>query len=174
MPRDPAYRVMAEMWGPIETWRHCCFWCEAPILRWGGRSSIGGILHHDDGDHSNNDPRNIIPMHRGCHSAYHHEIEPEKFPTWRVTRAGADFVAVGRRLNDSLTHEQRVANGTKSWQTRGEEGRTRAGAVVRARWANPDYKERVAAAVKAGINHERAVAAAYKAWGTKRSRKAAS
>jgi hypothetical protein len=173
---DPAYKVMTGIWGSVKTWRLHCFWCEAPIVLWGGRSGqhySSDHHHRDEALHA--DPQNIIPMHRSCHVAHHHSLESHKYPKWNVTRSTASVIAGGQRLNANLTHEQRVTNGRKSWDTRGDEGQARSGALVKQRWMNPTYKMRVSSAVKAGQarrSQEERSAAAHKAWATKRARQA--
>jgi hypothetical protein len=38
-------------------------------------------LHHNDGDHDNNNPRNLTPSHSTCHKTHHaHEV----FRAWRA------------------------------------------------------------------------------------------
>ena len=72
-------------------------------------------------------------------------------------------------MNANLSHDQRVVNGRKSWETRGAEGRARAGAIVKERWADPEYKERIAAALKVSRTPEQRTASAKKAWATRRA-----
>lgn len=50
------------------------------------RTGDSPILHHADGNHGNNDPRNLAPVHVRCHNQIHHQgvsrsrATPE--PTW--------------------------------------------------------------------------------------------
>lgn len=157
--RDPAYDVLVDELGPIDTWRLSCFWCEGAIRTWRGSRRDCGMLHHADGVHGNNALGNIIPMHNECHVAYHHSVEPEKYAT--------------------LTREQRVANARKFWDSQGgDEARARYSAQSRQRWSDPEYKAKVSARISEGRRssntHEQRVAATHKAWETRRARKAAS
>jgi 5-methylcytosine-specific restriction endonuclease McrA len=52
---------------------HKCAYCGKPIE---ADSDISGattlVIHHLDGDRKNNDPKNLVAMHRGCHTRKHH------------------------------------------------------------------------------------------------------
>jgi hypothetical protein len=64
-------QVFAEAYGPFP---HDCHFCGEPVLPW---SEVADdewkwkpLIHHEDGDHSNNDSANLRPAHWGCHSSH--------------------------------------------------------------------------------------------------------
>jgi len=50
-----------------------CAYCNRRITKGfalGGRDTL--VIHHVDHDEKNNDPENLVPMHRECHIKHHH------------------------------------------------------------------------------------------------------
>lgn len=146
--RDPAYKVMIAEWGPIETWRFACFWCEGPIVKWDGTESDSGMIHHADAVHENNALANLTPMHMSCHGAYHRSLEHDK------------YAAIARRVNAARTPEQLSAVAHKRIAKRSAADRTASG-------------QRMNAVLNARLTHEQRVAAGHKASATRRARLAA-
>jgi len=58
-----------------------CYFCKEPLeperFR-EGDSADGILLHHIDHDRSNNDVKNLVFAHRGCHRSYHHQVKVEE------------------------------------------------------------------------------------------------
>lgn len=63
-----------------------CPFCEKPLLEQGANDLKFGerqfppvktklAIHHEDGDHSNNDPKNRKPAHQSCHKRYHIRLQ---------------------------------------------------------------------------------------------------
>jgi hypothetical protein len=71
-----------------------CFFCHEPLLdgtnEYGNGNGDGTktdsmleiTVHHKDGDHSNNEPRNRKPCHRRCHKSFH------MAERWRIRKGG--------------------------------------------------------------------------------------
>ena len=53
--------------GPWE----CYFGCGELVTEYGGNGGRNLLVHHRDGDHSNNAPDNLVGSHWDCHSVYH-------------------------------------------------------------------------------------------------------
>jgi hypothetical protein len=63
-------RVFVEAHGP---WPHTCVFCGEEVDLGGAwLSSSYAIVHHVDGDRSNNAAENLAPAHHGCHLSHHH------------------------------------------------------------------------------------------------------
>lgn len=70
-PNQPSHRVYASVHGdgPFE-----CEFCNEPILVMSGPlCSERLIIHHLDGDHSNDAPDNLVAAHHGCHVRHHYK-----------------------------------------------------------------------------------------------------
>lgn len=95
-----------------------CYFCDTEI------TSSRIDIHHEDGDHSNNDVTNLKPAHRGCHTRHHKE------------RWWAD----GNKPRPAdLTPEDRSVIARRGWKTRDRE---QAATAMRQRWADPVWAER--------------------------------
>jgi hypothetical protein len=65
---SPSYvKVALERYGPAP-WM--CSYCNSLIKQLGLKSDEGHV-HHVDGDHSNEDPNNLIIIHSACHTRLH-------------------------------------------------------------------------------------------------------
>lgn len=97
-------RVFVAAHGP---WPHSCFFCGEPVS---GRTipfdSAAAVVHHLDGDHSNDDPANLAAAHRRCHSAYHVR-EWWKDPEYRAKMVAANR---GRRHSPEAIERMREAH----------------------------------------------------------------
>lgn len=83
-------RVMLWHFGTITK----CHFCKQPLLdieelrQADGKIHMAGrqvppiktklTVHHKDGDHSNNDPKNRKPCHRTCHRSFHMKQQHQK------------------------------------------------------------------------------------------------
>lgn len=66
--RTDVYReIFAAAYGTLP---HLCYFCRDWVYRWGKAPDDGGI-HHRDGDHTNNDPANLVAAHVRCHVSHH-------------------------------------------------------------------------------------------------------
>lgn len=48
-----------------------CHFCGESIIKMSGKDSDSLLIHSLDGNHNNWDPKNKVPVHRGCHSRFH-------------------------------------------------------------------------------------------------------
>jgi hypothetical protein len=79
-----------------------CAWCGEKVYPWWDTQLNENAdhtldVHHVDHDRTNNDHRNLAPMHHGCHMEYHRKIRP--------------LVAKGSQLPDEW--RQRIARITQ-------------------------------------------------------------
>lgn len=72
--------VIATYWRIIGDGPHACWFGDVcrytniPVFRGhetGVQFGDAGVIHHVNGDHSDNDPSNLAPSHNACHAAFH-------------------------------------------------------------------------------------------------------
>lgn len=75
-------RKLRELVHVLLSGKRCCF-CKEPILEVedgfqgsgdGPQLEIKVTIHHKDGDHDNNDPRNHRLAHQSCHKRHHMKL----------------------------------------------------------------------------------------------------
>ena len=90
----------AEYYGAEPPW--VCWFCEDEIWEQ-GQSRWSLHRHHRDGDRTNNERSNLVPMHSSCHSA------------WHYLRTGGQlngyWTPAGRRVGDTLDRPLTEASG---------------------------------------------------------------
>lgn len=111
MPRDLHQRLFFAHNGPGP---YECFLCKQSV-------TIDKVtVHHDDDDHSNNDPANLRPAHHGCHTK-HHASQPHRREQLR--EVGKRRTPESRRraalaMNAAQSHESRSEAAKKAWATK--------------------------------------------------------
>src|SRR5215472_1018418 len=69
-PGSPQSRlVFFSVCSPIPPWI-CCF-CQEDIWKKTGRDSDSLVVHHENGDRTDDRPQNLYAAHFGCHARWH-------------------------------------------------------------------------------------------------------
>jgi len=110
MPPYKHHKVFYETYGDGT---HLCFRCNKPIrCRWTGYKLRGCrpyylVVHHKDGDHSNNSPENLVLGHFNCHHSHHRSIRVYS----SATRERISASLTGRQL--SPEHRAKISAAMK-------------------------------------------------------------
>lgn len=98
-----------------------CGFCDGEVIK------TELLVHHQDENHDNNDPVNLVAMHRGCHTSHHKRgtVYPEHV---RNSMAVSHFgnspseetrAKISAALKGKPWSEARRAAGNKGWYNNG-------------------------------------------------------
>lgn len=122
--------IAIETYGPLP---QPCYWCWEPVEFFTTRDPWGGVVHHLDHDHGNNDPDNLAFAHVACHSAYHNQ---GKKMSASAKKAIATAVTV---WNADPTNKARKHEALKASWARGD--RDHIHEAIKAKWTSEKRKE---------------------------------
>lgn len=79
-----------------------CFFCKGIVV-------ISNLtVHHDDGNHQNNEITNLKPSHHGCHTSFHKKGSKQTEETKEKVRKAKTGVPVPKLQGRPLTAEHRA------------------------------------------------------------------
>lgn len=65
---NPHIDIALAFYGPLP---HPCYWCANTVDTLSVRKMPGGVVHHLDHDHYNNQVENLVFAHATCHASHH-------------------------------------------------------------------------------------------------------
>jgi len=68
---------VAELEALLSQIQRICYFCGKPIIELNGKGKNSLIVHHVNGDDSDNSPENRVFSHHSCHTTYHVKLHPD-------------------------------------------------------------------------------------------------
>lgn len=95
-----------------------CFFCGDSVLGWWEdmNRKTRLVVHHQDGNHDNDDPENLVASHAGCHARYHATAAWKNGRISGLTEEGRE--ARGRAVaarNRDPEFRKKISAGKKRW-----------------------------------------------------------